>query len=279
MKNYPAVFVNHGAGPMPLLGRQPAIVEHLRDVRKNHLPAELPDAIVMISGHWEGNPIKISSAKNPPMYYDYSGFPPEAYAFQYPAPGSPELAHQIQKLLTTKHMDSVLDGKRGFDHGAFVALMEMFPEATIPVVMVSMHSSLSVKDNVALGEALAPLRQQNILILGSGSTFHNMAAGFHPSTKYFQAGMQFNEWLKRAVVDEPKNNRGSALDNLKEWTQAPSARICHPRADHFIPLIVVAAAAASSSSSSGGEMIYDYGGGQDLGGGFMDLAVSSYKFN
>lgn len=270
---FPAVFVNHGAGPLPLMGKQPAIAAHLKDVRQNWLPREKPTAIVMLSGHWEGNPIKISSSKAPPMYFDYNGFPSEAYTYRYPAPGSPALAEKIQNLLGTYGMDSVMDDKRGFDHGVFVALMLMFPEANIPVVMVSMHSSLSVEKNIQLGKALAPLRDDNILIVGSGSTFHNMAAGFHPTSDYFAAGHSFNEWLKEAITT--KNDETSVLDKLQDWSEAPGARICHPREDHFVPLIIVAAVAGGSP----GKLIFDHGSDKNMGGGFADLEVSSYLFD
>ena len=139
---YPTVFINHGGGPMPLLGRQPDLVHNMKEVVSKYLPKEKPTAIVVISAHWESDPIKITSAPNPKMYYDYGGFPREAYEFQYPAPGSPTLAQRIHTLLGTAGLDSQLDGGRGYDHGVFIPLMIMYPEADIPVVCVSLHGSL-----------------------------------------------------------------------------------------------------------------------------------------
>jgi aromatic ring-opening dioxygenase catalytic subunit (LigB family) len=168
---YPAVFVNHGGGPMPLMGRQQDLVNHMKDVVDKFLPQEKPKSIVVLSAHWESDPIKISSAAKPKMYYDYQGFPPETYQYQYPAPGSPDLARKIQNLLKASGLECELDADRGFDHGVFVPLMLMYPEADIPVVSVSLHSSLGADVNLGIGKALAPLRDEGILILGSGIRF------------------------------------------------------------------------------------------------------------
>jgi aromatic ring-opening dioxygenase catalytic subunit (LigB family) len=125
---FPTVFVNHGGGPMPLMGRQPALVENMKEIVVKYLPKKTPKAIVVLSAHWESNTIQITSAKNPSMYYDYSGFPPETYKYEYPAPGSPELAQRIQNLLGDSGLESQLNEKRGFDHGVFIPLMIMYPE-------------------------------------------------------------------------------------------------------------------------------------------------------
>ena len=125
---YPTVFINHGGGPLPLLGRQPSLVENMKDVVNKHLPKEPPKAIIVLSAHWESDPIRITSSKNPSMYYDYHGFPPETYRYKYPAPGSPELAKKIRDLLGENHLASQFDEDRGFDHGVFIPLMIMYPE-------------------------------------------------------------------------------------------------------------------------------------------------------
>ncbi len=159
MMRMPAVFVNHGGGPMPLMGRQPMIAHHLQETVTKFI-TEKPRAIVVISAHHEANPIAITSSAKPSMYFDYYGFPPETYEFKYPAPGNPELARKIQNLLSEKGLESQLDAKRGLDHGAFVPLMLMYPDADVPVVCVSLHSSLSPDIHLALGSALAPLQDQ-----------------------------------------------------------------------------------------------------------------------
>jgi 4,5-DOPA dioxygenase extradiol len=162
---YPALFVNHGGGPLPLLGQQPKIVQHLQNTVQNHLPKEPPKAIVVISAHWEANPIRITSSASPSMYYDYSGFPSETYKLQYSAPGSPDLAHKVHDLLTRAGIQCQLDPKRGYDHGVFVPLMIMYPSANIPVVCVSLHPTLNARFHLALGHALAPLRDQGKIYL------------------------------------------------------------------------------------------------------------------
>jgi 4,5-DOPA dioxygenase extradiol len=232
---YPAVFVNHGGGPMPLLGKQQNLVKHMKDLVKNYLPPEKPKAIVVFSAHWESDPVKITSSSNPKMLYDYYGFPPESYEYEYPAPGSIELAQRIHGLLTTQGIDSELDNERGFDHGVFVPLMIMYPDADIPVVCVSLHSSLAPEINIGIGQALKPLRDDGILVLGSGYTFHNLKSFFNPSSESYQASSEFNEWLKQTM------SRNDVLDRLAEWESAPGARLAHPREEHLIPLFMTAA--------------------------------------
>lgn len=262
---FPSVFVNHGGGPLPLLGRQPELVAHMKEVRAKWLPKEKPDAIVVLSAHWESDPIKILASSKPSMLYDYSGFSPETYRYEYPAPGSPALANKIQSLLKESGLTSELNYERGFDHGMFVPLMIMYPEADIPVVEVSLHSSLSAKINMQIGQALGPLRNENILLLGSGYTFHNLQSFFHPSEQSLQASTDFNNWLKDTMTGS------DCLVRLKAWDQAPGARISHPREEHLMPLLMIAAAAASDEDATP-KIIYDTKGGNG------QHAVSSYLF-
>lgn len=132
---YPALFVNHGGGPLPLLGRQEGIASHLKEVVQKVLPTP-PKAIVVVSAHWESDPIKITSAAHPKMYYDYGGFPPESYEYKYPAPGDPELAARIKELMQKEGVKSKLDEERGFDHGVFVPLMLMYPKVGFCCLLV-----------------------------------------------------------------------------------------------------------------------------------------------
>lgn len=263
---FPVLFLNHGGGPLPLLGRQPSIVNHIQSVRKLYLPNTPPKLIVVISAHWEEDPVHISSSPNPQMYFDYQGFPPESYAYSYPAPGSPDFANRIQKLLDKAGIPSRLDEQRGFDHGVFIPLMLLYPEANIPTVCVSVHGSLEAKANIELGRALAPLlNDEDVLMVGSGYTFHNLKAFFHPSDATYKASVQFNEWLiDTLLVDRnDKNQISTYIDKLLEWEKAPGARLCHPRAEHFIPLLVVAGAAFESSMNVP-QLIYDTNSGDLL---------------
>jgi len=242
---YPTLFVNHGGGPLPLLGRQPELAKHMAETVQKWLPEKKPSAIVVLSAHWETKPVSITSSPKPGMYYDYSGFPPETYSYQYPAPGHPQLAQRIKDLFDKQGIPSQLDSKRGFDHGVFVPLMLMYPDANIPVVAVSMDASLSVERNMAIGSALEPLRDENILILGSGYTFHNMHAFFHPSDQTMKQSRLFNDWLQETLA--PSQTLSSILPQLAMWEGAPGARVCHPREEHLLPLFMTAAAAGADA--------------------------------
>jgi 4,5-DOPA dioxygenase extradiol len=270
---FPTVFVNHGGGPLPLLGRQPALVQNMKDIRQSFLPEEDPKAIVVLSAHWESDPIQITSSHHPKMYYDYHGFPAETYEYDYPAPGSPDLAERIQNLLGGLDLKSELDHSRGFDHGVFIPLMIMYPEATIPVVCVSMHASLDATVNMKIGSALASLRDEGILIMGSGYSFHNMQSFFNPSQKTVQASVDFNQWLKDTILGEDSDY----LQKLKTWDTAPGARLCHPREEHLVPLFMVAAAAGDDARPI---LIYDTTTieGDDPLKQFSEHAVTGYLF-
>lgn len=258
---FPTLFVNHGGGPMPLMGRQPALTKHMKDIVVA-LPGK-PSSIVVVSAHWEGDPIRITSSEKPDMLFDYYGFPPETYEYSYPAPGDPTLAHRIQSLVD----GSVLETERGFDHGVFVPLMLMYPDADIPVVAVSLNASLSAKDHLALGRALEPLRDDGVLILGSGYTFHNMDAFFNPSEKSYRASEEFNDWLKATMLHPDSEERQRRLEH---WERAPGARLVHPREEHLLPLFVVAAAAGVDTKAS---LVYE----ETTSGG--NHAVSGYIFD
>lgn len=195
------------------------------------------------------------------MLYDYTGFPAHTYRLRYPAPGSPQLAARVKALLTSAGMACREDATRGFDHGTFVPLMLMFPQADIPVVMVSMKSGYEPEDHIRLGEALAPLRQEGVLILGSGLSYHNMR-GFR-SEASTPVARAFEAYLNEAVSHpSPSVRRQMLID----WEKAPCARQAHPMEDHLIPLMAVAGAA-----------------GQDAGGrifveNVMHVDMASYRF-
>lgn len=261
MVKFPAIFVNHGGGPLPLLGQQPLLAAHMENQVQHYFPQK-PSGIVVISAHWEANPVKISSSPQPPMLFDYYGFPQETYNYKYPAPGSPSLANKIKELLESNGIPSELDPDRGFDHGVFVPLLLMHPKADIPVVCLSLDSSLSADKHIAMGKALAPLRDENILLLGSGYTFHNLPVFFHPSKSALESSHKFNDWLKQVLLGD----HDKALDQLAQWEQAPGARMCHPREEHLLPLFVVAAAGDSKN-----ELIYDETNQNEF-------AVSGYVF-
>lgn len=260
---FPVLFISHGGGPWPYIAEMHQQFA-LTATQLQKLPASLPSkpkAILVISGHWEVPQFSVSTSANPPMEYDYSGFPEHTYHVQYPAAGSPDLAKQLLDLLSTAGIACIEDVQRGFDHGVFVPLVLMYPNADIPVVMLSMKSSYDPFEHIQVGEALAPLRDEGVLIIGSGLTYHNMR-GFGRSESY-QPSVQFEQYLNQAISDPDPKKRNQALIN---WQQAPFARLVHPREDHLIPLMVVAGAAGESI----GQRIFT-----DT---VFEVAMASYRF-
>ncbi len=234
-----ALYLTHGGGPLPLLGHD-GHQELITFLRKIPDQFEKPSAILMISAHWELPQPTLTSSDQPPLIYDYSGFPPESYEIKYPAPGSKQLAGQVQGLLNERGFHAELDDERGFDHGMFVPLKLMYPDADIPCVQLSLIKGLDPEQHITMGAALTSLHEQGVLIIGSGSSFHNLRA-IMASGQSIQSGKQksiiFNDWLMEtctstALADDERYLR------LINWQQAPHALYCHPREEHLMPLHV-----------------------------------------
>jgi len=239
----PVMFVSHGGGPMPLLG-DPGHNELVATLKAMAGAVKKPDAIVMVSAHWEEDGFQISSAAQPPLIYDYGGFPPAAYEFSYAAPGNSALAAHIQTLLQDHNLPATLAPGRGFDHGGFVPLKIMYPQGDIPVVCVSLNTHLNPLQHIQLGQALAPLREKNVLIMGSGMSFHNLPMLFDAQApKTQQASRGFNEWLDDTLEQEVAGKPSGENGRLANWQNAPYARTCHPREEHLLPLHVCYGAA------------------------------------
>lgn len=247
-KMMPVLFVPHGGGPMPLLGEtnHRELIAFMQSVSAD-LPR--PKAIVVITAHWEENVATISSSAAPGMLYDYYGFPPETYKFRYPAVGNPALAQTIAELLEKQGIPSRLDAARDYDHGTFVPLMLMYPQADIPVVQLSLLKNLDPATHIALGKALAPLREQGVLILGSGMSFHNMQAFFSANPTTQARSEHFDQWLTQTLTDEDLNQSEKSA-RLVDWKNAPEARFCHPREEHLLPLHVCFGAGSVASSAA-----------------------------
>ena len=230
------VYFSHGGGPLPILGdpSHQAMIDFMKK-----LPAQLtrPQAILVVSAHWEENAATLLAAQNPPMFYDYYGFPEQAYQITYPAPGSPELATRISGLLKENNILAHLDDRRGFDHGLFIPLKMMYPEADIPSIQLSLLRGLNPAAHIGLGKALRDLMNENILVVGSGFSFHNMGAfAWNGMGGADQANDAFQDWLiETCTTDMPQSAREQ---RLVEWEKAPSARYCHPREEHLLPLHV-----------------------------------------
>lgn len=240
----PTFFISHGGGPWPWIDeRREDFAGTLRWLQQ--LPATLPAqpaAILSISGHWEEREFTVATSAQPPMVYDYYGFPEHTYQIKYSAPGSPSLAHRVRDLLGGAGIRIAEDAKRGFDHGTFVPLAVMYPNADVPIVSLSLRETLNAIEHIRMGAALQPLRDEGVLIVGSGLSYHNLRAlGSSPSAG--PVSEQFESWLTNAVEDPDIEVRSQ---RLARWTDAPAARLAHPREEHLIPLMVAAGAAGAS---------------------------------
>ncbi|WP_299762201.1 class III extradiol ring-cleavage dioxygenase [Ramlibacter sp.] len=260
---FPVLFLSHGGGPWPWVdGMKQMFAKTAREIAAlpTRLPAK-PKAVLVITGHWEAPQFSVSTAQRPPMDYDYSGFPEHTYHLQYPASGSPELAGRVRELLAGAGIASAEDPDRGYDHGTFVPMSLMYPDADVPVVLLSLKSDYDPAEHIRAGQALAPLRDEGVLILGSGLTYHNMSGfGRANSTPVADA---FERYL-HAAVSKPDPAERDRL--LVDWEAAPAARLAHPREDHLLPLMVVAGAAGADV---GEQVFVDH---------VMQVAMASYRF-
>ncbi|MGP4734306.1 MULTISPECIES: DODA-type extradiol aromatic ring-opening family dioxygenase [unclassified Psychrobacter] len=248
----PVLFIPHGAGPCFFMDWQPAdtwyeMATFLKGISA-HLP-ERPKAILIISAHWQTAEFSITSSKQPNLIYDYYGFPEHTYSLSYPASGAPAFAEQVSSLLTEAGVGNQQDAERGFDHGVFIPLKLMFPEADIPVVQLSLRHDLDPQAHLAAGQALALLRTEGVLIVGSGMSFHNMRG--YGDTSFTEPSEHFDEWLTNTVESADSDKRLTALAN---WKNAPHALDSHPleAAEHLLPLMIAVGAAGRDK----GQKIY-----------------------
>ena len=238
----PTVYMPHGAGPCFFMDWPPAGTWDPMANWLRGLIDELgvkPKAIVVVSAHWEATEFTVNPQSNPGLIYDYSGFPEHTYRLTWPAPGSPELASRIRELLSAANIANAEDDARGLDHGVFIPMKLVFPQADVPVVQVSLRRGLDPAEHLALGRALAPIRNQGVLIIGSGMSFHNMQRFRRDNAGVDMDSQRFDAWLSETIALP----RASREQRLIEWAQAPGARASHPREEHLMPLHVLAGAA------------------------------------
>jgi aromatic ring-opening dioxygenase catalytic subunit (LigB family) len=237
----PVVFVPHGGGPWPFVdtGFPPADVDDLKQYLRSvpSVPPRRPRALLVVSAHWEAPVPSVMTSEAPPMLYDYYGFPPESYRITWPAPGHPELARQVEALLHEAGFRTGEDDARGYDHGTFVPLKVAYPEADIPVVQLSLVTGLDPAQHLALGRALMPLRDDDVFIIASGMTFHNLRIFRDPRSA--PIAETFDAWLRDTMARDPV----ARADGLTRWATAPAARLAHPREEHLLPLMVATGAA------------------------------------
>ncbi len=266
----PAIFLPHGGGPCFFMDWSatgfggPAdtwnATQRFLEGLAGTLP-EPPKSLLVISGHWEEPVFTTSAAAAPKLIFDYSGFPEHTYRLTWPAPGNRDLAAQAAGLLKQANLPSAVSPSRGYDHGVFVPLKVAFPQAQIPVVTLSLAASLDPGLHLAAGRALAPLRDEGVLIVGSGMSFHNLRGYMRPETP--ERARAFDKWLTTAV--ESPAPRRDAL--LARWREAPFAAYSHPREEHLIPLLV---AAGAGGDAPGKRIFTDEP---------MGAAISAYRFD
>ena len=242
----PTYFLSHGGGPWPYMDGPMRAPFRLLEQSLQDIPRQLPqrpNAVLVISGHWEEQEFTVSSSARPGMVFDYHGFPESLYHINYPAPGSPQLAERVRNLLVQAGWPARSDAQRGFDHGTFSMLKPMYPDADVPVVQLSMKSAFDPAEHLAMGQTLAPLRDEGVLIIGSGFSFHNLRK---LGSTGAAAAAAFDTWLRSTLLDsDPAQRR----ERLTHWQRAPSAREAHPREDHLIPLMAVVGAAGDDPAT------------------------------
>lgn len=261
----PTYFISHGGGPWRYMmaqsnGMYDRLAQSLRDMPRQL--GERPKAVLVISAHWEEREFTVMAAERPPMVYDYAGFPEHTYHVQYMAPGLPALAEQARQLIQTAGFSARLDAQRGFDHGSFAPLVVMYPLADVPVVQLSLRAGYDPAEHLAVGRALAPLREQGVLIVGSGLSYDNTRR-MGPSAA--GPSMQFDDWLQQTLITTEPHQREQ---RLIDWQDAPAARVAHPQEDHLLPLMVAVGAAGHD------ETVCVY----HEEGFFGGVTVSSFRF-
>lgn len=261
----PTYFISHGGGPWPWMKREMGATYDKLAAALADMPRQIgrkPAAILMVSAHWEAPVFTVQGSAKPPMIYDYGGFPAHTYDVHYDAPGSPALAQRVQQLIAAAGLPAQIDPERGYDHGTFSPMVAIYPQADVPVVQLSLRRGLDPAEHLALGRAIAPLRDENVLIVGSGLSYHNLR-NFGPQAH--DVSKAFDDWLDTAVVGGTGEARNA---QLLDWAGAPAARMAHPREEHLIPLMVAVGAAQGEA----GDRVYH----EDafMGG----LVVSSFRF-
>jgi aromatic ring-opening dioxygenase catalytic subunit (LigB family) len=244
----PTLFIPHGGGPWPFMDKAfgpPGMWDGLRAFLSGlaaSLPAR-PKAVLAISAHWETPRPAVDTDAAPGMLYDYYGFPEHTYRLEYPAPGAPQLAGRVRDLLAKAALPCDGVTGRGFDHGVFIPFMLIYPQADMPILQMSLQKHASVAEHLAIGRALAPLREEGVLIVGSGMSYHNLREFFSPSDAAREPAAQFDDWLLQAVEAAPQAREAALID----WRKAPGAKQSHPTPEHLEPLFVVAGAAGEDA--------------------------------
>lgn len=259
----PSYFIPHGGGPCFFMDWDPP---QTWDAMRGFLEtlvsgqAEKPKAVLVATAHWETPVVTVSSKLAPDLYYDYNNFPPHTYQLDWPAKGDPALAARVAALVQTAGLEVALDDQRDYDHGVFVPMKVAMPAPDIPVVAMSIRQDLDPAHHLAVGRALRPLRDEGVLIIGSGLSYHNL--GVMLGRGDAAPSWQFDRWLTDAITGDPAQRAAA----LADWQAAPGARASHPREEHLAPVWVAAGAGGDDPASR----VYH----EDL----MGAAVSAFRF-
>jgi len=244
----PTLYIPHGGGPCFFMDVPPGLPPDMWDRMAAYLRSldrslgTRPKAVLVISAHWEAQRPTVNTAQHPSLLFDYYGFPEHTYRLTYPAAGSPQLASRVRELLAGAGIPSDSDSQRGLDHGVFVPFKLIYPDADVPMVQLSLNQNLDAATHLQMGRALLPLRDEGVLIVGSGMSYHNLRDFYSSSPRAVQAAEQFDRWLTDAVMAADVSERDR---QLTQWQAAPGAREVHPRPEHLIPLMVAAGAAGA----------------------------------
>jgi aromatic ring-opening dioxygenase catalytic subunit (LigB family) len=258
----PSLYIPHGGGPCFFMPDPQGIWTGMEAFLRG-LPARLPErpsAILIVSGHWETEGVCFTATPRPPLIFDYYGFPPHTYELSWPAPGDPGLAERAAGLLRAAGLVAGTDPERGIDHGVFVPLKVAFPDADVPVVEMSLDRARDAGSAWRVGRALRPLRDEGVLIVGAGMSFHNMRAYRNPQAT--EPSIAFDDWLAGVVDGDPAKRERS----LADWVNAPAARFAHPEEEHLLPLMVAAGASDGPGARIYGEIV-------------METMISGFRFD
>lgn len=238
MNQLHTLYLCHGGGPFPVLATadDPAhggVIKSFQKIRKEIISRrQALKAIILVTAHWEEDKVTISSGQRHPLLYDYYGFPKEAYSIKHDAPGHPEIAGKIEQALTSAGISCQLDAKRGWDHGVFIPMKLLDPEAKLPVVQVSLVKGLDPNAHFEIGQALLRgvlLGQPDILLIGSGSSYHS----FSNHSNIPKISREFDAGMTAACKEQEEEKRRAAIANWQSW---PHARKCHEREEHLAPV-------------------------------------------
>jgi aromatic ring-opening dioxygenase catalytic subunit (LigB family) len=251
---FPSSFIPHGGGPWPFMQPRAGSADvwrglglFLRSLDRT-LPGR-PEAVLVISAHWEEDRPTVATTAAPPLLFDYYGFPEHTYRLEYPVRGAVELGPRVQELLGAAGVESATVEDRGLDHGVFIPFMLIYPAADVPILQLSLQRNASPERHLEIGRALAPLRDEGVLIVGSGMSYHNLREFVSDRPEAIEAARRFDDWLVSAVEGVSADERDA---RLAQWASAPGAVASHPRAEHLEPLFVAAGAAGKDR----GERIY-----------------------